>query len=133
MRGGEKFKKTLSQHSITIDIFTGRLWEKWVVRFTMLWKKQRFLTLTVQLSRIWEKNHLVVNDPVLYGDTIYRKVDFRDDEGVWKDGYIQVLNLADMEWKRFYAQFRKTFIKLCMENFLVTGQETFTTWSALTM
>ena len=79
------------------------------------------------------ENHLVVSDPVLYGDTIYRKVDFRDDEGVWKDGYIQVLNLADMEWKRFYAQFRKTFIKLCMENFLVTGQETFTTWSALTM
>lgn len=45
------------------------------------------------------ENRLVVKDSVLYGDTIYRNVDFIDEEGVWVDGYIQMLNLADMEWR----------------------------------
>lgn len=45
------------------------------------------------------ENRLVVKDSVLYGDMIYRNVDFIDEEGVWVDGYIQVLDLADMEWK----------------------------------
>lgn len=42
---------------------------------------------------------LVTHAPVLYGDTVYRRVSSINEEGVWGDGYIQVLNLADMEWK----------------------------------
>lgn len=42
---------------------------------------------------------LVAYDPVLCGNTIYRRVESINEEGVWGNGYMQVLNLADMEWK----------------------------------
>lgn len=45
------------------------------------------------------ENRLVAYDPVLCGNTVYRDVCAIDDEGVWGDGYIQMLNLTDMEWK----------------------------------
>lgn len=46
---------------------------------------------------------LVAEAPVLYGDTVYRKVRYIDEEGVWGDSYIQVLNLAEMEWKNIHT------------------------------
>ncbi len=49
------------------------------------------------------ENRLVAYDPVLYGNTVYRDVTSIDEEGAWGDSYIQVLNLADMEWKNIPA------------------------------
>lgn len=45
------------------------------------------------------ENRLVAYNPVLYGDTVYRRVSSTDADGVWGDGYIQMLKLADMEWR----------------------------------
>ncbi len=49
------------------------------------------------------ENRLVAYDPVLYGNIVYRDVTSIDEEGAWGDSYIQVLNLADMEWKNIPA------------------------------
>lgn len=48
---------------------------------------------------LMEGNGILAYDPVLCGDTVYRRVSSINEEGIRLDGYIQVLNLADMEWK----------------------------------
>lgn len=42
---------------------------------------------------------LVPHEPMLCGNMVYRRVSSINEEGAWGNSYLQVLNLADMEWR----------------------------------
>ncbi len=62
---------------------------------------------------VGENEKYAVEDPILHGEKVYRYTIVYDVEGNWKDAYVQILNLADMQWENI----------LCTEEFELEGKK----------